>query len=340
MKTGRLLLAAMLLCLALLLCGCRTRTAGGGQGEAAPEAHSGILGGMPRGETAPEASAQEEASETETRAEQDSGAAGRTRENPDAPRKEYDENASAEIAPGADLLLHGQGEGNGAPAANEDSEAGVSRVQPDAEKAAVRTLPAEEAAEMGISAEAAASDSAMTYYSVLLRERTGALFECQRLSVYWETEQDRVTVHKSSQEHGLILNAGCYDVSARLLPENLRVDDGWTVRKNPGVIVKVTDRGVLGSGIRSSRAAAALCEGLLAREGWAGIDAVKNGRVLLLSGEMLETPWLKLAAAVLVARAANPALAAEVDPDEMLSRLSEEATGRLPTGIYYYCKED
>ena len=39
---------------------------------------------------------------------------------------------------------------------------------------------------------------------------------------------------------------------------------------------------------------------------------------------------------VLIARTADPALVEDVDPEEMLRMLSEEATGTLPGGILYY----
>ena len=249
---------------------------------------------------------------------------------------ERDENAPAEIVPGTDHFLHTEGEGNGASASNEEAEKQVGQVNDQAEETATQTIAAQEAEQMGVSDDADAADSAMTYFTVLLQDRMGSLFECQRLNVYWETDQDHVTIHKTSPEHTLILNAGCYDVSARLLPENLRVDDGWVVRKNPGVIVKIVDSGVLGN----ERAAKTLYESLRSREGWAAIDAVKNHRILLLSQELLEAPYLQTAAPVMVAKTAYPALFTDVDLDQMLEMLMEEATGTLPTGISYYREDE
>jgi ABC-type Fe3+-hydroxamate transport system substrate-binding protein len=196
-------------------------------------------------------------------------------------------------------------------------------------------VAAEEAEQMGVSEDAEAADSAMTYFTVLLQDKMGSLFECQRLNVYWETAQDHVTIHKTSPEHALILNAGCYDVSARLLPENLLVDDGWVARKNPGVIVKIVGGGVLDS----ERSAKAMADSLRSREGWAAIDAIQNRRILLLSEDLLQAPYLQTAAMVMIAKTANPDLFADVDLDHMLQMLMEEATGTLPTAVYYY-KED
>ena len=113
------------------------------------------------------------------------------------------------------------------------------------------------------------------------------------------------------------------------------MDDGWVARKNPGVIVKVVDSGVLGS----ERASRAMIESLRSREGWAAIDAVQNHRVLLLSQALLEAPYLQTAAMVMIAKTANPDLLKDVDLDKMLQMLTEEATGTLPAWTCYY-KED
>ena len=274
--------------------------------------------------------------EMNTAAEEGGEPGGRTRENPEASRKEFDENAAAEILPGTEQLLHDRGEGNGAPAANKDSETRADQVREAAKKTADLTVAAEMAEQRGVSEDAAAADSALTYYSVLLQDRLGTLFECKRLNAYWETLQPFVTIHKTAPEHALLLQAGCYDVSVRLLPENLRVDEGWVARKNPGLIVKIMDSGALGAGSHSDRAARAATEGLRGRAGWSGIDAVKNRRILLLSEELLETPALRTAAMLLIAKTANPELFADVDPEEALQMLMEESAGTLPTGIYYY----
>ncbi len=275
----------------------------------------------------------------ETDVQENEGSGSRTRENPDAPRKEYDENAPAEIVPGTERLLHTEGGGSGASVPSEDAEKAVSRLNEQAEEPAVQTVAAPEAEEKGVSEDAEAADSALTYYTVLLKDRGGSLYECQRAYLYWETAEDHVTVHKSSPEHTLILGAGAYDVSARLLPENLRVTDSWVVRKNPQIIVKVADSGILGSGVSSAGSAKALCRELCLREGWPGIEAVKSRRVLLLSRELLDAPYLQTAAMLMIAKTAYPDLYADVDLSQALRLLSEEAAGTARPGIYYYAEE-
>ena len=331
MKAKKMLLPLLVLSLCLLLCGCRTRINGSAE-ILLPDAAENRAD-----ETKQEESISDESEWTETGGSAENS--GKTKENPEASRKEYDESAPAEIVPGTNRLLHETGEGNGAPAANIEAETRANQLNDQAEEAAAQTITAQEAEQMGVSDDAEAADSALTYFTVLLQDRIGSLFECKRLNAYWETARDHVTIHKSAPEHAMILNAGCYDVSARLLSENLRVDDGWVTRKNPGVIIKIVDSNTLGGGVGSGRAAKAVYESLRSRKGWAAVDAVKNRRILLLSQEMLEAPYLQTAAMVMIAKTANPDLFTDVDLNRALSMLMEEATGTLPTGTYYY-KED
>ena len=333
-KRRRFLLLA--LCLTLFLSGCRTRTNGGGQDETVFPDDSGTAAEAQGDLSSDSAAFESPQGGEETDLPEDGEASERTTENPEASRKEYDENAPAEVVAGTDRLLHGEGEGSGSPALGEDEGETVSRLNDEADETATQTIAAQEAEELGVSEDGETADSAMTYFTVLLAERAGSLFECQRANLYWETAEDHVTIHKSSPEHALILNAGAYDVSAKLLPENLRVDDGWVTRKNPQVIVKVVGRGILGSGTASTGAARGVYQQLTAREGWSGIDAVKSGQVLLISEELMEAPYLQTAAMLMIAKTANASVYADVDLDEALQMLMEEAAGTLPTGIYYY----
>ena len=319
MKAAALILAVGL---GLPLAGCRVRTTGGGSDSASA------------GETnAPTAAAETADEAEETPADGEPG--DRTRENPDAARRAFDENAPVEIEAGTDRALDGPGEGSGAPTPDDAAEAVAVQLDDAAAEPAKRTVAAAEAEKKGVSEDAKEADSAQTYFTVLLEDRLGALFECQRATVYWETSADHVTVHKTSPAHRMILDAGCYDVSARLLEENLTVDDGWVARKNPGMIVKLVDGGVLGRGASSDGAAKAVRGALIARDGWAGIDAVRGGRVLILSEEVMDAPYLRTFALLAMAKTANPALFEDVDLDEALDMLAEEATGTLPAGVFY-----
>lgn len=323
----------LLMALCLMCAGCRSRTTGNGQRQTGEMSETaGLTDSSLSGSSLIDS--ENDAGEHEDEESKEPG--DQTRENPDASRKEYDENAPAEIVPGTDRTVHGEGDSKGAFEHGEDASISVAKLNDAAEDTATQTVAASQAEQMGVSEDAQEADSALTYYTVLLRDRMGSLFECQRLNVYWETAEDHVTVFKASLEHSLIVNSGTYNVSARLLEGNLRVDDGWIGRKNPGVIVKIVDSSVLGSGVFSTGAAQKVHAGLLSRDGWQAIDAVRNGRVLILSEELLKAPYLQTAAMLIIAKTANPALFEDVETEKALEILIVEATGSLPSGIYYY----
>jgi len=264
------------------------------------------------------------------------GDQGQTVENPEAARKEYDENAAVEITGGTDRLIHGEGEESGAFAESADTTLRVTKLSNSAEQTALMTVRAEEVEDTGVSDDTEAAESFLKYYTVLLQERSNSLFECKRLNVYWETAADHVTIYKTSAEHQMILNSGAYDVSSRLLEENLTVDDGWVVRKDPQLIVKIVPADVLGSAVSSTENAEAVREELLSRRDWNGIDAVRQNRVLLLSEELLTEPYLQTAAMLALAKSAAPDLYEDVDLDRALTELVTEAAGSPPTGIFIH----
>ena len=318
----------LILCFLILLSGCRTRLLDVPADHALPSglAASGSGNNASEGESLPAAPAEP------------SSEGGETRENPGSSLKEYDENASAEIIPGTDRELHGPGEGNGS-GIDGDNGPVLSRLNDEAEDTALLTLDAEKAEKAGVSDDAKAAESMMRYYSVLLEDRVRSLYECKRGYVYWETAEDHVTIFKTSPEHQIIINAGAYNVSSRLLAENLRVDDGWIARKDPGIIVKVVGSDVLGASVRSAAYAEAVTGVLKSRPEWAGINAVRNRRIVLFSEELLTEDHLVLGAALILAKISAPEQFADLDPDQALKMLISEATGEMPDGIYYYFDE-
>lgn len=329
------LLGAVLL--TFLLGSCRARTNGAGaqndrlSGKAA--AVSNVSGGKTDGAenmAAADRTPDGEASSGET----DADRPDRTREKRDAERREYDDSAAVEIVEGTGRTLYTEGDKEGMAAEDAQAASSAPKLDEAAAETATQIVGADSSDRMGVSPDADEADSAAVYYTVLLRDRLGTLFECKRMTAYLEMPDDHVTVYRTSPEHRLLTEAGVYDASGRLLEQNLRVDDGWVVRKDPDLIVKVVDGSVLGRGVSGLSAARAIRERLVSREGWRNMQAVRKGRVLLISAELLEAPYLRTAAVLMIAREAYPALFDDVDTDEALRRLAEEATGMAPTGVY------
>ena len=99
-KTTIFLILLLFLC--PVLTGCRVRTTVSGQqdpaGGSSAAFHNPEPGSFPDSEADPADSSDEQKKNEE--------AAGKTKENPDSSRKEYDENAPAEIVPGTEQTLH------------------------------------------------------------------------------------------------------------------------------------------------------------------------------------------------------------------------------------------
>ncbi len=320
--------------LILLLCGCRVRTTAVlPDGRAAfPQSEESGSGVGTDGfgfsedlfsEESPEELAGDEVSD------------GLTMEDPDAERKEFDENADVEIVSGTERKIYGEGEGKGLFETDGEPILRSAKLSDAADQTASRKVRVDEADKTGVSEDAEKAESSLQYYKVLLQDRGSSMYECKRSYVYWETLQDHVTIYRKSPEHQMILDAGAYDVSARLTEERLHIDNGWVVRKNPGVIVKIVPGDILGGSVRSGFAAESRIRELTAREGWDGIDAVRQGRVLLISEEMFAEPYLRIGAELAIAKAAAPDLFADVDPEDALIQLVREAVGGEPEGIYF-----
>lgn len=261
-------------------------------------------------------------------------------DDPDSERRAYDEHASAELTQDGDGRLLTSGEKPESGTAADGSPADGARETEAAALTATEVLTQQEAQRLGISEEAPRADTVYQYYRTLLESAVGSLFECKRLYVYWETPEDYRTVFKTSPEHGVIVQAGGYDVAAKRKEDALTVDDGWVARKAPGCIVKCVDGSVLGSGVHGTQAAQAVLSSLQARPGWEAMDAVRTRTVVVLSGELLETRWGRLAAALCVAGAMYPEALPGLDPEEALRLLSQEATGAAADGTFFFVQKE
>ena len=342
------LMAALLL---PVLCACRVRTS------VLPAPEDRAAESELAAEAAPPAGLQDEDAEVAEEQELSEESPSPTEsEDPEAPsendessdRREFASDASGEIAPDAETRIYAppaeasggeepgapepeDGQASGIPDDPDGGGAAVNAFEDGAELTATETVAADEADKLGVDESGETADSIQTYYLTLLDSRLGALFECKRLNVYWETADDHVTVFRTSPEHSMITGAGAYDVSAKLLEENLEIDDGWVVRKDPDVIVKVMS----GSSL-DTVSADALCSELVRRDGWQQIGAVKERRVIILSQRLLETNAGRTAAMVYLAKLMYPDQTEDVDPDEALMALTEEAAGKAYAGVYAY----
>ena len=297
------LLLLLLLSLLLTASGCRRRIT-----TAAPISQS-AADAQPLGDDSPSRAAPQTSSP-------DADPDSETVENPDSPRREYDENAAAGIDFTAHHPIHGDGEGGGQPLSGGEARQTATQFDDEA------SLPV-------------TAETATQYYTALLSSCLGKLFECQRLSVYWETGDDHVTIGKTSKEHALLLSAGAYNAASRRAEDMLTVDDGWIERKNPDAIVKVVPDSVLGGGVFLTEPAQSIRHALLTRKALSSTGAIRKERVYLLSESLLQTPATRLAAAVYLASSMYPDLFGDVDAAQAARQLIDEA-GLPSAGTFFY----
>ena len=171
-----------------------------------------------------------------------------------------------------------------------------------------------------------------------LRNGLGALYECEKGNIYFETADAYMTVSRASNLHTLILEAGGYNVAEKLQGETPIVADDWVIRKNPNVIVKCTN--TLGAGVTDNAAALAELSALSSRSGWNGISAVANRTMLLLSADLFETDEGRLLAKLYIAEAMYPQLFAETGIDGIVQALAEAGGKPFTDGVYAVSTSD
>lgn len=247
-----------------------------------------------------------------------------TEQDEDTQRREYSQDASGELVPDAETPLYEPETEGTAPSPTEGGSEAANVEDDAAERTATETVSADEAEKLGADEDGETAESVADYYIALLDSRVGSLFECKRLYVYWECAEDHRTVYRTGREHELILLSGAYDVSSKLLEENLTVDDGWVVRKNPDLIVKVYD------GEPDAASAEDVISELSSRPEWEGIGAVRNGRVVVVPSRLTETGEGRVAIAVYLAKLMYPGQLEDVDAEEALRELTGESGGIYP----------
>jgi hypothetical protein len=171
--------------------------------------------------------------------------------------------------------------------------------------------------------------TAINKYEELMASNNAEIYECQRLNVYFELEQEFQSVTRDNAIHELITDAGGYNVAEIKYSS---IDAQWVVGKSPDIIVKVVDSSILGSGVTSTDSANAVKNEIMSRADWNNIPAVQNSKILLLSNELLDTQAGKTTAELYMAKAMYDAIYGDIDVEGAY----EEMTGTTLDGIYAY----
>ena len=169
----------------------------------------------------------------------------------------------------------------------------------------------------------------------LVAERTA---DVEPISVYWEGYVDYKTVGQAAGGHELMKLANVSSLSAEETGSSIEISDEYVLEANPQMIVKTVSstKGIMGETITDPTAATELYNSIAARPGWDGVDAVVNGKVVLLHSRICTTPLGLAICPLVMAKVAYPEKFEDIDPNEYLANMLQEYWGEELVGIWTF----
>lgn len=147
-----------------------------------------------------------------------------------------------------------------------------------------------------------------------------------RLRIFMESYTDYVAYGKVSAADSLISILKGENISGRVFFNATRVSPEWITQQDPDIIIKT----VVPDGTKTLEGEQVR---ILEREGFSGLRAVKDGRVYVISGNLLFSPHAPIGMLYL-AKALYPEKFADVQPEDMLKEYANTflpGTDQQPT---------
>ena len=129
--------------------------------------------------------------------------------------------------------------------------------------------------------------------------------------------------------------AGAKNIFADALRSFVIVDPETVLERNPQIILQDSRRAPLGHGIVATEPLTNYLAVFVDRPGWEGIDAVRDGRVYLIS-HAIGGGTGKFIGTLFFARLFHPELFADIDPDAVLQEYYLRFHGQTFDGIFIY----
>ena len=159
----------------------------------------------------------------------------------------------------------------------------------------------------------------------------------EKVTVYAESHGgDYMAFGPGSTWHDMIEIAGGSNIFADAAKSSVEVDPEVLLERNPQVILKDTRRAPkMGYGVTDTEPMQAYLDEFTARPGWSELDAVKDGRVYVVSSALGAGPT-KIITILYFAKILYPERFADVDPDSILAQYYEEFQGVEFKGVFMY----
>ncbi|MDK2888920.1 MAG: iron complex transport system substrate-binding protein [Thermoanaerobacter sp.] len=169
-----------------------------------------------------------------------------------------------------------------------------------------------------------------------VRERTEELGSGQKPKVYWEYSYgDWKTGGPGSGLQPLIEWAGGINIAAELGVANPVVNPEWVAAKNPDVIIKYVGRELSGWTVKDTEKLEELRRQLMSRPGLKNTNAVKHGRVYLIS-DLITCAPRGAAGEYYVAKWLHPELFKDIDPEAVHREMLKKFYGEELKGVWVY----
>ncbi|MGB9792421.1 MAG: stalk domain-containing protein, partial [Thermacetogeniaceae bacterium] len=140
---------------------------------------------------------------------------------------------------------------------------------------------------LGKEKEAAEFNAYYMKYVNLVTERTKKIPEGKKVRLYVDYYTDYGTVGKGSASQEVLDAIGAKNIAANLGVPFPKISSEWVLAQNPQAIFKICSSTSVPSGYgKSASAMKRKYQEIIQRPGWSKIDAVKNGRILMVSGEI------------------------------------------------------
>lgn len=162
------------------------------------------------------------------------------------------------------------------------------------------------------------------------------------LRTYWEIYADYKSAGAGSGADQIMALAGVQNMAGSEKGSHVKVSDEWVISANPQLIVRESSslKGATGRGVKSTDAAASLCDTLAARPGWNAIGAVRDGHMLVLDTDVTTNPLGFALAPLYVAAEAYPEQFVDMPAadDVLAAMFARFWPGEDRSGLYAYAR--
>ncbi|WP_170253956.1 ABC transporter substrate-binding protein [Acetobacterium paludosum] len=175
-------------------------------------------------------------------------------------------------------------------------------------------------------------------YAAIIEKKLKNIKTEDKATVYYEGYTDYKSVNKTAGGQALIDAAGGINIAADETAQYPEISDEWVLGKNPDAIIKLVSstKKILGTGITDDTAVKDSYTQLTGRPSWANLQAVKDGKVIILSSEISTTALGSIIGELYIAKTLYPDQFKDINVGDVQKELQKTLYGTDLVGIFAY----